>query len=368
MPHAVPLGMQPGTRGDRGVRRVVSTFTGPGFFRLALALIVFIDHATRLNLGTSAVLIFFMLSGYWICTMWTVRYSKARIPYLTYLVSRLWRLLPVFILCAVITWTLLALDGLVPPQVNWVHEAVSNLLIIGYSSLAFQPDGPAWSLDIEVQFYIIAPLLISMFMRHRVRRLVGVAIFSVSACFLIGSATVAPYLVFFAVGIACAMSMSKTSLPIACGSLVLSLTLIAGCIAGPFRHILLGGAHPSALYHEFNGAAQVLFALTMAPWAIYTTGQTGSHSDGMLGDLSYIVYLLHVPVMRAVNTGIGSYRHRGELICEALLIVLLGAVLIWGIFDRPMNRLRSKWVVGRIASGCDEHSTANRRYISAAKG
>ncbi len=70
--------------------------TGPGLFRLLLAEVVFIHHLSRFACGTAAVYVFFSLSGYWIYQMYTRRYSKARFPYLTYLISRAWRLLPTF--------------------------------------------------------------------------------------------------------------------------------------------------------------------------------------------------------------------------------------------------------------------------------
>jgi len=38
----------------------------PGAFRLMLAVAVFLHHTTNFNLGMSAVLIFFVLSGYWV--------------------------------------------------------------------------------------------------------------------------------------------------------------------------------------------------------------------------------------------------------------------------------------------------------------
>src|SRR5215469_4872256 len=133
--------------------------TGPGVFRLSLALLVFLNHTSRVDLGFSAVLIFFLLSGYWIFSMWTTRYSKARQPYATFFVSRMWRLLPAFLLCSAIAWSLAILNDEVPPLGNWLYQLVPNLIIIGYG-LDWQPNVPAWSLDIEVQFYLIAPLLI----------------------------------------------------------------------------------------------------------------------------------------------------------------------------------------------------------------
>ena len=84
------------------VRHVIAipkrALSGPGAFRLILASLVFVHHTSRLAIGPAAVYLFFCLSGFWIYRMWNGRYSKTVNPYLTYLISRLWRLLPTFLL------------------------------------------------------------------------------------------------------------------------------------------------------------------------------------------------------------------------------------------------------------------------------
>ena len=59
---------------------MLSKFTGPGLFRLFLALAVFATHTTRIGFGASAVQIFFCLSGYWIYTMYvdSAQYGDGR--------------------------------------------------------------------------------------------------------------------------------------------------------------------------------------------------------------------------------------------------------------------------------------------------
>jgi len=325
-----------------------ATLTAPGFFRLALALLVFVDHATRLKLGTAAVYIFFMLSGYWICAMWTARYSKTRAPYLTYLTSRAWRLLPVFALCSAIAWAVRLSNGSIPQDIGgWPHQVISNLLILGYNSLSFKANGPAWSLDIEMQFYLVAPLL-TLLMARSLWMLLACAAISFAAYLLNETMTLAPFQIFFAIGVASASGGWKPRPRLAWAALGSTFALIVLCIAGPFKGILLGGAQPGP-HFIFNGAACVAAALMMAPWAIYTTGRKGPASDGMYGDLSFIVYLLHWPVLQAVSTADGSYIQRAVAIAEAFALIMIGSLLIWRLFDHPINRLRSNWVAGRLA-------------------
>src|SRR5579863_217672 len=96
------------------IGRIVSRLAWPvrpGAFRLFLALMVFVNHFSSLDWGGAAVYAFFVLSGFWIETMWTERYRHCRRPYLTYMVSRVWRLAPVMVLVSLITLALLPVVG-----------------------------------------------------------------------------------------------------------------------------------------------------------------------------------------------------------------------------------------------------------------
>jgi peptidoglycan/LPS O-acetylase OafA/YrhL len=140
----------------------------PGLFRLLLALIVFVHHTTRLGIGQAAVFIFFILSGFWISTMWIHRYSKTKNAYITYIISRIWRLLPVFVLCSAISWGMLLYRDSIPHFTeSFVRQLVSNIFIFGYSSLLFQANVPAWSLESLLQNYRRNQAPIFKFMRIR---------------------------------------------------------------------------------------------------------------------------------------------------------------------------------------------------------
>ena len=85
----------------------------------------------------------------------------------------------------------------------------------------------------------------------------------------------------------------------------------------------------------------------MTPWALYTTRQKGGSKDRMFGDMSYIFYLLHWSVLGALRTGEGSYGDRFLLCTEALVLIFVASFVIWGLFDHPINLLRSAWVSRR---------------------
>src|SRR5258708_30697561 len=113
----------------------VKSLLSPGGVRLFLAMVVVVHHSLPLRAGSWAVDVFFVLSGYWITRMWNTRYRQTRIPYITFLVSRWWRLAPGFLVCTLLALRsplLLREGSFVNSQVNsawWLPQ----LLILGSS-------------------------------------------------------------------------------------------------------------------------------------------------------------------------------------------------------------------------------------------
>jgi peptidoglycan/LPS O-acetylase OafA/YrhL len=98
--------------------------------------------------------------------MWFRKYSQTRTPFLTFLVSRWWRLAPVYMVCtglSVVSALLLHPESalLEPNHFGWW---LRQLLIAGSNGTGTQLP-PSWSLDVEMQFYLVAPLLIILFAR-----------------------------------------------------------------------------------------------------------------------------------------------------------------------------------------------------------
>jgi peptidoglycan/LPS O-acetylase OafA/YrhL len=330
-------------------------FASPGAFRLILAFAVFLHHTTNFNIGMAAVLIFFILSGYWVATMWAQNYSKTSAAYFTYLTSRIWRVAPAFALCSAISWALLLWRGAAPDAVGSLsHQVFSNIMILGYNSLPFQANLPAWSLDMEVQFYLVAPLVIFLVSKN-IYVLFGSALALGAFCslWLGGTSTVAPFLYFFGIGVAAASGKLNVGRKLAYVSLFATLALLFVCGVILLKHILLDASHGAPVL-AFNSGTNFLIAVTMTPWALYTTRQKSGKTDRMFGDLSYIFYLLHWSVLGALKTGEGSYADRLLLCSEALVVIFVASYAIWRLFDHPINKLRSAWVSGRRVLGESE--------------
>jgi peptidoglycan/LPS O-acetylase OafA/YrhL len=325
------------------------TLAAPGVFRLGLALVVVVHHLTRFKLGTAAVEVFFVLSGYWITLMWRARYSRARGPYLTYLVSRAWRLLPTFWLSVAITWWIAGS----PEMLADVRHIFSNIALLGYAQLQRPLVVPAWSLDIEMQFYLLAPLLIAMIGTGKSR--IGIALaatllISLASWSLLGQQTLPAMLIFFMIGVTAAIGQWRPSFRLADGGLIVAALAVTGLLLSPWRSVMFGGPHAGA-FSGYNGLINLGLAALAIPWAIRSTHQTSDPNDRALGELSYPFYLLHW----AGVVWLGRYATPlalGPRIAATLgvcAVVGLGSVLVWRFWDHPLNRLRTQWVSNRIA-------------------
>jgi peptidoglycan/LPS O-acetylase OafA/YrhL len=329
--------------------------TGPGLLRLLLAELVFVHHLSRFAFGKTAVYVFFSLSGFWIYQMYTRRYSKARSPYLTYLISRIWRLLPTFLLMSLLAIVFISLNGKLPNALQKdgaAHLVLSSLFIFGYNLLPYQPIVPAWSLDIEMQFYLVAPFFALALQRLRGRRagllVAGTALVSGLALVFWGEQFVFSYLIFFVIGMAAASIQWKPSGRQAFSFLAIMVLAVTLCLCSPWRGILVLGAHPGPLV-GYNPAANIILAFLIFPYAIYTTRQKGFSADGMFGDLSYVTYLLHwIGVLWLARYVTAGTLQRAANIALMWVTVTVISWVIWKFYDHPINRLRSNWVSAQL--------------------
>jgi peptidoglycan/LPS O-acetylase OafA/YrhL len=319
---------------------------GPGLFRLALASAVVVYHLSRFAIGAAAVYLFFILSGFWIYRMWMNRYSKVSKPYLVYLLSRSWRLIPTFALASALAMLFERFPS--SGASNHTHYVLSQIFILGYNNLSFKPIVPAWSLDIEMQFYLIAPALVWLLARQKVASiLAGFAVISLLSSFFLG-AVVTSYLIFFAIGMCAAAVNWQPSGKTALNFSLAALGLVLICAFSPLRSILLVGAHPGK-FSPYNPEFNILFALVCTPYALFTTRQRGFASDEMFADLSYIVYLLHWPLIQRFHPAHWLHSRLVSSLCVCAIIYAV-SFLVWKFYDKPINRLRAAWTKRRIAS------------------
>jgi peptidoglycan/LPS O-acetylase OafA/YrhL len=332
---------------------------GPGIFRLFLAIMVMVHHSLPLRLGSWAVDVFFILSGYWITRMWDSRYSRTQMSYVTFVVSRWWRLAPVFFVCLAIglsSTVILRGPGilvLLDRPTWWIRQ-----LAIAGSSDAGRILPPTWSLDVEMQFYILAPLLIYCFKRLGLRArwflIAGLSIIP-SVFFFRGTpvdtARVGLFGGFFLAGTALALSDWVADRLTAIGGGIL---LVGGTISlalfTPVRTGIWCDGSFGTLPTPWVSSWWIVAALLIVPFVSRNVHVPSSTFDRVLGNLAYPLYLFHwIPrewYYRLCETNSSSLVRAGLLVAN-FTVAIGGATLILLLVDQPIDRLRAKWVASR---------------------
>jgi peptidoglycan/LPS O-acetylase OafA/YrhL len=315
-----------------------------GAFRLWLALVVVLHHITRIEIGKAPVLVFFALSGFWVHRVWHQRYSTTHQPWLTFWVSRWWRIAPVFVLASVLglaahyatgnkEWPLIVASA--------PYQAMAGFTLVGYAQLVTRPVGPAWSLDIEMQFYLVAPLLIMTVRRASALTVIvlGCALF-IAAMTLGAGVTLPSFLIFFLCGLVAAAHDWRVDQRTADGLFALAIGLVGLALA------LKAGDCISE-----NGAYAPLFNLLVGllalPFALTTVSRRSDPFDRMLGDQSYLAYLLHWPAIIVIrNAGLSGEAFAWLELGAGMATILL-CLAAWRWYDRPLDRARANWVLRR---------------------
>jgi peptidoglycan/LPS O-acetylase OafA/YrhL len=334
----------------------------PGLYRLFLATVVVLHHSTPLRLGGWAVGLFFVLSGYWIAEMWDRKYGSLDWPYPEFVVSRWWRLAPVlFGVTALAAVTLgrgaWGSDGQVLHHWTWW---VAQPAIAGSASFGrLLP--PAWSLDVEMQFYLVAPLLIIVVTRlSATLTVVAIAVGVLWCGYLtaIGRADESPRLDVWAgvflIGVAASVHRWRWPRPIVLASVLLTLIAFAAVAVLPVTRpwILLRGATGHRLTGPLAATLAVGTLLLAVPFTLATTAVPSGRVDRFLGDLSYPLYLFHWIPRQWFYAHLGPNPRPASalaLLAVNLIMAAAGAIVLLLVVDRPAQRLRARWV-GRHAA------------------
>ena len=333
----------------------------PGLFRLFLAFLVVVYHTVGfITFGTLAVYLFFILSGYWIFKMYREKYSLYQNPYSVYLQSRIYRLIPVYFLVLFLS---LLLYQLIPELKQELITGFQgnplfylNFLWIGLNFAPFKILVPAWSLDIELQFYILAPVLMMILSSKNKYQIpaffiaTGIALASVySPHFL--TDTLLSYLPYFLIG---GLIYKTHYHPRPAISIM--LVLIAVFII--FMHFLIPGLrnnyllNPNALLmgFKYQEALNVILTCFSIPYIASNVHQKNSkymQHDQIYTSMSYVIYLLHWPLLQVYGYALKNVSTMVEKSVYLLLYYftcLLLSLLISLYFEPYLGQLRSSWL------------------------
>lgn len=299
----------------------------PGLFRLVLALAVVVSHATAVDIGRLAVLLFFYLSGFWVSTIWTTKFGPERLC--AFLAGRWLRVMPLYLL------VMLGAAALRQLPIGPI-----NFALLGVGSTDQDPTGVSWSLDVEMQFYLLFPLLILALHRLPDAALAAVvALLAVVGWWLdtqYAVTTVAKYLPAFFLGVLTFTQEWRPSERGARLSLLGFLAMSAVTAATPF----LSKVAPDPFDQDIWA---FLWMLPLLPYVARSLRQRSSKLDRDLGNLSFPLYLVHFPLIAfTAQLGLGGWTKYA-----AVAVSVVVAVALYKLFDRPVDAWRLRVTEGR---------------------
>jgi peptidoglycan/LPS O-acetylase OafA/YrhL len=313
----------------------------PGAMRVVLALIVMATHyvmfcgvpvVTRVD-GVP-VYGFFFLSGYWVSRLWENEYLKCDNPILTFYVSRALRIYPLATIGTVLMIAALVLGG---RPIN-LHDIPMSLLLFPDHDI----NPPAWSLVVEVQFYLVAPFLFPLLKRPAWAALVAAIAFAGWLLFALGVDSGPRSLLHFVFpfvlgGIWANWPFEKLAArlaPYSFGALIF-FGIVFNVIAPVFGIEQIDGLVRSQ---------EMLVALLFFPAVAASVSIESDARDRQLSNYAYPLYLFHFPAWVFVQSAIPS--PVGALVLAILLtLTLIGLAIIF--VDWPIEARRKKWVRSR---------------------
>lgn len=312
-----------------------------GTFRLFLAGLVLVSHSSAmlppfvapLSLGNVGVLMFFAVSGFVIAEALDLFYRDRPLPFLA---NRFLKIYPAYWAALPVAAAGLAVSGR-DIEIEPFSLAVNATLLAGYLPGASEALwlSIAWAIIVEFQFYIAAAAVAAVgALTGKRGASTGLAIAGALAMYAVvrltegetrfyGAFQFAP---FFVAGVAAYLHLSRGT-PLAALLLAVSATLSLHAYASYV------GRGPSALEASiaiFAAVAVLFFALARGE-----CGHAMKRADRFLGDLSYPVYLLHMPVIAVAERWSLGF----PFVVSATLILSLAVNL--GV-ERPVKALRER--------------------------
>jgi peptidoglycan/LPS O-acetylase OafA/YrhL len=319
----------------------------PGFFRVALATAVVLSHLSNFEIGRPAVFAFFALSGFWVMRIYDEKYAAAGGAGV-FFISRLLRIWLPFVV---------AYLGFILVKAVFFGEfdthPLGSLGILGIATTGNDVLGISWSLDIELQFYLLVPLLWTIFRAldqggRPAGWIAAATVVPLTALgWWLGLAhgvwTVLAYLPGFLAGLLIWHSGWRPGRGLAWASI--GLFLGAGLLVWllPETRAFLEKDTANPFHEDWFGMA---WTALLIPFIAFNVRQRSDRLDQHLGNYSYALYITHWPVIWIVRQSVDSFGPFEKV--TALVAVAIVSIAFYFLVDRNTERLRQAYLGWRL--------------------
>lgn len=309
-------------------------------------------------LGHQAVIIFFVLSGFFIVSSIISSIEKDRWSWTVYLTNRIVRLslvlAPALVLCWIVDHIGMAVKSTAAfysqqlsfsfstsiAQLETVRNFFGSLFYLqGILAQPFGSDAPLWSLSYEFWYYMLFPLLLcALLRRRRASMRVVFAGLAVAAFWFVGSAISLYFLIWLVGGAIALVSLRNWSRHWIAKANAIALAPLA---------VALGLSVKNPLHSAF--AIDVIVAFGFAVWMYCTLEATERKLSTvytklarLLSGFSYTLYLTHLPLVLllcAFVTHGNAWRPDVVHLCYGSAIVI--GALIFAYFIAQLTEART---------------------------
>ncbi|RYY06558.1 MAG: acyltransferase [Sphingobacteriaceae bacterium] len=312
------------------------------------------------SLGHSAVIFFFVLSGYLIGRSVINQINYKVFNFKDYLLNRVSRIYAVLIVALLFTWFFDSIGGFYDANEiysNRVGFATLNFSVVQHSTIIhflasllmmqsillppFGSNGPLWSLSFEFWYYVMFPvclLIITNFFKDKKLLFLNILILSALLIFL--PITIKTYYLIWLLG----LIPLYLKLASKAWKFILPALLVSTLLAQRYNYFRIDG-----FYYDFIVAS--VFACWLATFIDLKDRSNLYSFNKALSGFSYSLYLLHFPFILCILTVIQRYKSIGikmnpspvsfSLFCILLLFTLLFAYSVSIITEQKTSSFRN---------------------------
>ncbi|GLH81906.1 acyltransferase [Bradyrhizobium sp. SSBR45G] len=322
--------------------------------RAIAVVIVILFHLkiTGFEAGFAGVDIFFVISGYLITGQILRDVRAGRFVLSEFYLRRARRILPALVTTIALTfavgWLFLSPEALRQLAKEATHGllSIANIQYWREASAYFAPTAEQlpllhlWSLSLEVQFYLLAPLLLMWAAagRHVFRLIAAIGLVSLAAAALWLPHD--PEAVFFLTPFR-VFEFVLGALAIPLEARLARLPRARATVAACGDVILIGSLLVIGRYPSYAGIAALLPCIAAATIiaANAPTSLLMARPVRAVGIVSYSLYLIHWPVIFFARFLFGDAAQTGAGLASQLVLMAALATLMFAVVEQPLRRL-----------------------------